>query len=1329
MTTTMTTAAGRGIVPERYAPVSLEAEAAAIEERLEGLARMDPPLDLGVLDLAGIAAQVARGLCAGITEQQKWTLAAETVAPMISHHPEYDGLASRVAVAALHARTPARFSEAVALLHEHVERRTGARAPLVSDALAATVEEHGAVLDAAIVHERDFTYTYFGFRTLESGYLLKIDGRAVERPQYMIMKVALGIHGADIESALRTYDLMSRQIFTHATPTLHNAGTPRPSLSSCFLLDMREDSVNGIYDTLKQCALISKSGGGVGLAVHRVRARDAYVAGSNGRSSGLVPMLRVYNDTARYIDQCFAGDALVITAERGPVPIGRLYTEGAGARPDGSRDGAEGTSVVEAAGPVHVLSATGRWCRLGSVVRHARRRRGDGTEAAQRILRVRAGTTLTPSWAVDRDGRTSSEVRVTDQHQVMVLCEALDEGQPPVIMDERDDDLAVSKSDADAIDVESGPGGGDDDGEAREGSGETEKDDGDAGPNDALKSRLEILCERIAMGHVKQRLVDAAELRPGAVLCYAAPPEPTLADDAFKPSDWRMAGLIVAASLVSKGERVTHLVACAGTSTARFVDTYIAAVGHAEGSARNVPKKGAPSAARRWRISHPALAAARSLAERYRALLPAAPVVCLEHFVGALVDGIAGNRAGPVDADALDLLRWASLRLGQYAAAHTSPERARAGLPTLLSLVQPQDAKRQQEESRARVDGEREAIRRPWSIVHGSALYVPVESVTETDENDDDDDREFLYDLEVDDEEHTYVTMGLGACHNGGGKRKGAFAVYLEPWHADVFEWLDLKKNHGKEEDRARDLFYGLWVPDLFMRRVAADERWSLFCPSEAPDLHLHHGAAFDALYERYEREGRARRSVPARALWWAILDAQTETGTPYMLYKDAANATSNQQNLGTIVCSNLCTEVIQFSSEEECSVCNLGSIALPKFIRRDVLESIRRSGKRVTLADLDGLFDHRALYEVVGVVVRNIDRIIDINYYPVPEARTSNMRHRPMGIGVQGLADLFAILGLPWDSAEARRLNRDAFETIYYAAVTASTELAAEAGAPYPSFEGSPASRGLLHPDLWAAAVNDASRWAGFKTTAEPFDFSKHVSGRWDWDLLRAKVARRGMRNSLLVAPMPTASTSQILGNTESIEALQSNIFSRRTLAGEFTIVNAHLVRELCARGLWTPSLRMRIIDAGGSVQGFADDEVPADIKAVYRTAWEIPNRVLIDMSADRSPYVDQSQSLNLYCAAPDSATLTSMHFYAWRRGLKTGAYYLRTRPAANAIKFTVDVAAVSAAADRTKGPAPPEPGPRPSADPDATAMPDDDDVASDDGGVCYPGCESCSG
>jgi len=742
-------------------PVKFDKITARIEKLCYGL---NPAL----VDPIDVAKKVIEGLYDGVTTSELDNLAAETAASLTTKHPDYALLASRIAVSNLHKNTIKSFSETMRRLHGYIDLKAGKNASLIADDVWEVIEKNAEVLDSTIIYDRDFGFDYFGFKTLEKSYLLKLDGKIAERPQHLFMRVSVGIHKDDIDSVIKTYNLMSERWFTHATPTLFNAGTPKPQMSSCFLLTMKDDSIDGIYDTLKQTAKISQSAGGIGLSIHNVRATGSYISGTNGTSNGIIPMLKVFNDTARYVDQ-------------------------------------------------------------------------------------------------------------------------------------------------------------------------------------------------------------------------------------------------------------------------------------------------------------------------------------------------------------------------------------------------------------------------------------------------------------------------------GGGKRKGAFAIYLEPWHADIFEFLDLRKNHGKEEMRARDLFYALWVSDLFMKRVEANEDWSLFCPHEAPGLADCFGAEFDALYTQYESEGRARKTVKAQDLWFAVLDAQVETGTPYLLYKDAANSKSNQQNLGTIKSSNLCTEIMEYTSEKEVAVCNLASLALPRYV-------------------INGVFDYQKLYEVTYQVTYNLNRIIDNNYYPVEEARYSNLRHRPIGLGVQGLADAFILLRLPFESEEAKQLNKEIFETIYFAATTASKDLAIKEGA-YETFKGSPLSKGQFQFDLWNV---------------------KPDSGRWDWENLRLDVMNHGVRNSLLVAPMPTASTSQILGNNECFEPYTSNIYTRRVLSGEFIIVNKFLLRDLVNLGLWNTTMKDKIISANGSIQEI--EEIPQELKDLYKTVWEIKMRNIIDMAADRGAYICQSQSLNLFINAPNASKLTSMHFYAWKKGLKTGMYYLRTQAASQAVKFTVE-------------------------------------------------------
>ena len=715
-----------------------------------------------------IAKKVIDGLYDGVSTQELDELAAETAATLTTKHPDFATLAARIAVSNLHKTTSKSFSSTMKRLYTYVNPKTGENASLLSKEVYGVINKNAALLDSSIIYDRDFSYDYFGFKTLEKSYLLRLDGKVIERPQHMLMRVAIGIHMDDIDSVLETYNLLSEKWFTHATPTLFNAGTPKPQLSSCFLLTMKEDSIDGIYDTLKQCAKISQSAGGIGLSIHNVRGTGSYIKGTNGVSNGIIPMLRNFDMTARYVDQ-------------------------------------------------------------------------------------------------------------------------------------------------------------------------------------------------------------------------------------------------------------------------------------------------------------------------------------------------------------------------------------------------------------------------------------------------------------------------------GGGKRKGSFAIYIEPWHSDIFEFLQLKKNHGKEELRARDLFYAMWIPDLFMKRVESNEDWSLFSPDEAKNLHETYGEEFEKLYEKYEKEGKARKTVKAQDLWFEILEAQIETGNPYILYKDAANKKSNQKNLGTIKSSNLCTEIIEYTAPDEVAVCNLASIALNKFVKDDLT------------------YDHQKLYEITKVITKNLNKVIDVNYYPVEEARNSNMRHRPIGIGVQGLADTFILMRHAFDSPEAKQLNAEIFETIYFAAMESSMEIAQKEG-PYKTYQGSPVSKGIFQFDMWGVVPS---------------------SKRWDWTKLKREVKKHGVRNSLLLAPMPTASTSQILGNNECFEPYTSNIYTRRVLSGEFIVVNKHLLKDLIKLNLWDENMKDTLMAANGSIQDIK--EIPDHIKLLYRTVWEVSQKSIIDMAADRGAYICQSQSMNIHMQDANFGKLTSMHFHAWKKGLKTGLYYLRTKAAADAIKFTI--------------------------------------------------------
>jgi len=883
-----------------------------------------------------IAQRVIDQIYDGVHTTELDDLACQLSVSLTTLHPDYGVLASQIAVSNHQKNTQESFTAVVNTLGNQTMTQTGEALSYVSDELKEIVLKNGPEIDAYIKYERDYLFDYFGFKTLEKSYLLRDSSKKIlERPQHMWMRVALALWGSiDLKKAFETYDLMSLKKFTHATPTLFNAGTLRQQLSSCFLLSMHDDSIAGIYKTLSDCALISKYAGGIGLHTHNVRARGSIIRGTNGTSNGLIPMLRVFNNTARYVDQCFTPDTLIYT-KNGAKPI-------------------EDVSLTD-----EVLTSDGNYNSVKKCVTHFYK-----------------GIML--NIIVD-DGKKIS-VKVTPEHPILSI---------------------------------------------------------------------------ISNGNTKEKIVNSLHI---------------------------------------------------GTAKLEY----------------NESKE---------------------------------------------------------------------LSVGDFVANHENI------LYQIVSIT------------RSNYEG----------VVHD----FEINSI------------------------HNYTVAHLGIVHNGGGRRNGSFAIYLEPWHADVEDFLRLKLNTGSEEERARDLFYALWISDLFMERVEADGEWSLFCPNEAPGLADVYGDKFRELYTRYEREGRARKTVSAQKLWFQILDTQMETGTPYLLYKDPANEKSNQKNLGTIKSSNLCTEIMEYSSPTEQAVCNLASIGLPAFVKyEDVTHTDGITFKEYS-------FDFEEFRRVVKIITNNLNRVIDINYYPTPETSRSNMRHRPIGLGIQGLADVFAMLKLPWETDEAAQMNQLIFEHLYFAAVEASME-AAKVDGHYETFPGSPASQGILQPDMWNVTPITES------------------DGTLDWASLRANVMKHGLRNSLLVAPMPTASTSQILGYNECFEPFTTNIYARRTLAGEFPMLNKHLLKDLLERGLWNEDLKQKLIANNGSVQGI--DEIPENLQALYKNTWEIKMRVLIDMAAARGAFICQSQSLNLFVADATYSKLTSMHFYAWKKGLKTGCYYLRTKAPVMAQKFTVD-------------------------------------------------------
>jgi len=1092
-----------------------------------------------------LAQQVLSRIYDKVPTTQLDELTAANAASLGTIHPDWNVLAARIAISNHQKNTSASFTAVVKALAFQTVAKTGEKTSSISSVLLDVVTQNAELIDARIDHTRDYLLDYFGFKTLEKSYLLRdTETKILERPQHMWMRVSLAIWHDDLEKAFETYDLLSQKFMTHATPTLFNAGTPRQQLSSCFLLAMADDSIAGIYKTLGDCAAISKFAGGIGLHAHNIRARGSLIRGTNGMSNGLVPMLRVFNNTARYVDQCFTPDTVVYT-----------------------RDGAK---AIEDIGVTDkVLTSTGRYESVKMPVRH---------EYSGPILEVQAKNAVYP-------------VRVTPEHQVLAL------------------------------------------------KGQTK------GLNfDVIRNRLE-------KGYATPEFCDACDLAVGDFLVF---PIPTYEHNItnLTVEDCRLYGILLGDGYISNNLAGVSL----NNTTKKDVYDFVVEYLTKRGITVYPEEEGEHSLKLRWSTTNPGFKFTKAqLYDANKQKRIDTPFLHLPlNKIGQIVrglletDGCVGEKEISFEISSYPLmegLRYLLLRMGALSSGY---ERNRVGsisttkeihtnLPTVVLRVPRIPAI--MELFPAAPKGEFFTY-----LKHGNNLYTRIQSITETKYEG------VVHDFEIEGP-HDYTVAHLGVAHNGGGKRNGSFAVYLEPWHADVEDFLKLKLNSGSEEERARDLFYALWVSDLFMERVEADEDWTLFCPSEAPGLAEVWGAEFKALYTKYEAEGRGRKTVKAQKLWFQILDTQMETGTPYLVYKDAANSKSNQQNLGTIKSSNLCSEIIEFSNAQETAVCNLASIALPAFVS-------------------NGAFDFKELRRVTKVVVKNLNRVIDINYYPTPETRTSNMRHRPIGLGIQGLADVFAMLHLSWEDDAALTLNQLIFEHMYYAAVESSCELADLEGA-YETFgqhanpyvkadhatwgvnDPSPAAMGKLQPDLWSV-----------KPMTE-------ADGTLDWASLRSRAAK-GLRNSLLLAPMPTASTSQILGYNECFEPFTSNLYTRRTLAGEFIVINKWLMKELLDADIWSEDMKQQIIARNGSVQEVPG--IPDEIKARYKTSWELKQRVLIDMAAARGAFICQSQSLNLFVADPNYAKLTSMHFYAWKKGLKTGCYYLRTKAPVAAQKFTVD-------------------------------------------------------
>ena len=1065
-----------------------------------------------------LAMKVIDQLFDGIHTTQIDELSAEQCASMASTHPDYNILAGRIVVSNHHKNTKSTFSATMDDLFMNRDSN-GEGCSMISTEAYILSQKYAEELDNMCIYERDYLIDYFGFKTLERSYLLRVRKRPIERPQHMWLRVALGIHGENLERVQETYDYMSLKYFTHATPTLFNSGTPHQQLSSCYLIAMENDSIDGIYNTLKDCAMISKWAGGIGMHIHNVRASGSYIRGTGGSSNGIVPMLRVFNNTAKYVDQCLTPETVLYTS-RGPIPISRAET-----------------------GITQVWNIDGKTETVRNVLEHA---------YTGPLLEIRLQNRDTP-------------LRITPEHLVKVV--------------------SIYKK----------------------------------------PESVDVVYNELGAGLLQPGWVEAKYITANDYIVHTIPDESHQTRDfaELTPEICYIYGLLLGSLMTHFPENfeyqpgayhpgnhfyaqntpeIIQLLQCFMTQKCipySIVDQKDNSVLLYWQKSVSLPFKTSDFGCPETKTPH--------ISERWLFL----PKPKIAKILEGASSSMTATTAGMTTLQ--PFLRFMKLRLGQ------------AGVGELVFRDQ---------------------------------LLVPVSAVSETTYTG------LVYDLQMT-TRHNYL-LENGIVHNGGGKRNGSFAIYLEPWHADIEMFLQMRKNHGDEELKARDLFYALWIPDLFMERVKSDGKWTLFCPDECPGLADVYGDRFVELYEKYESSGKARKTMLARELWFQMMDAQMETGTPYMLYKDACNCKSNQQNLGTIKSSNLCSEIVQYSDGNETAVCNLASMALPRFIDSET-----------------NRFDYDKFHQVVKVVIRNLDRVIDVNYYPTEKTRVSNMLHRPVGLGVQGLADVFMMLDLPFHSDQAKEINRLIFETMYHASAEATNELAKEryeqyhahfaqnqasgvaddrftaeeyaklegtrCGA-YSSFIGSPASEGRFQFDLWNVSPSD----------------------RYDWETLRESVKTYGIRNSLLIAPMPTASTSQILGFNECIEPITSNIYSRRTLAGEFVMANKYLMTDLMKHNLWNDQIKNNIIANNGSIQQI--EAIPPEIREKYKTVWEIPMRHLIDMSADRGAFICQSQSLNLWLEDPNYNMLTSMHFYAWKKGLKTGIYYLRRRGKHQAQQFTIE-------------------------------------------------------
>lgn len=1067
-------------------------------------------------------------------------LTANQCASMSSIHYDYGTLASRIIVSNCHKNTDADFYTVAKKLHNYKDKH-GNHAPIITRELLDFAKLHAKAIKSRIDYNRDFLFDYFGFKTLERSYLMNINGEIVERPQHMWMRVALSIHKDDIDAALETYDLMSQKYFTHATPTLFNAGTPRPQLSSCFLIAMEKDSIDGIFNTLKDCALISKWAGGIGLHIHNVRASNSHIRGTNGSSNGIVPMLRVFNNTAKYVDQCLDPETIVYT-KRGPIKIKNIII------------GDE------------VITDDGNCYNIRKVL--------DYPEYKGDFHTIDVKYSLVP-------------LKLTDMHPLWVIKNT------KYVQTYFNDIIS---------DLDKG---------------------------------------LIAPDFVEAKYVDKND--------FVGFPIPKWEQDIpqFTEDDCRMYGILIGDGNMSSTKNLCYVSLNVETKQdiIKFVEGYLQMLGiHITYSYKHNNVRLIFSRNNMFKFTYEMVYDENKEKRILPNMLHLPKNKILNIIKGVLeTDAKISNIQIVLEMTSFNVVesvRYMLLRLGILSSGSV---RNRAGethttihgktitnkKPTMTLIIPKKEII-----CNLFPNKNLECSKKLKFFEYKGYLFSIVNSNQKVENY-----SGRVIDIEVDHDDHHNFLTHNGLVKNGGGKRNGSFAIYLEPWHADIELFLEMRKNHGDEELKARDLFYALWIPDLFMERVKTDGNWTLMCPDECPGLADVYGDAFVELYTKYEndttKQYRCMKTVKARELWFKVLDAQMETGTPYLCYKDAANKKSNQSNLGTIKSSNLCSEIMEYSDADETAVCNLASIGLPTFVS-------------------EGKFDYDKLHMVAQKVTHNLNKVIDINYYPTEKTRVSNVRHRPIGIGVQGLADVFMLLDMPFHSDAAKEINQNIFETIYHGALTASADIAERDG-PYETFHngtnGCPASQGVLQYDMW----DKTPKYKSF-----------------DWTALKERIKQVGLRNSLLVAPMPTASTSQILGFNECFEPFTSNIYSRRTLAGEFMLTNKYLMRDLIDAGIWNTDLKNSIIANQGSVQHI--EGISQHLKDKYKTVWEIPMKHVIDMAADRGAFICQSQSLNLWLEDPNYNMLTSMHFYAWQKGLKTGIYYLRRRAKHRAQQFTIE-------------------------------------------------------